>query len=222
MDLNLRSLKTEYHDLHPKTSSFLTAPASVSFKKRGSKRFARSINCKAYAHMGYDSLGRIYFFITGNTHNDDFRIVISKWHILQMLKLHLTLRPIRKANDCKLWFNENQLSKAEIEKIDLESITFKELSEEHKKIKEKLERNIQRASPEDKRKAERQLQELIELQCKIDILKGIDNAKKALKAASENEKKRDQVKTGKNKLLELPKLPEYPELMEITGKWKNR
>ena len=120
MDLNLRSLKTEYHDLHPKTSSFLTAPASVSLKKRGGNRFTRDVNCKAYTHMGYDSLGRIYFYITGNTHREDLRIIVSKIAILQMLKFHLTLRPIRKPNGHKLWLNERQLSKAEIEKIDLE------------------------------------------------------------------------------------------------------
>ncbi|MGE5473729.1 MAG: hypothetical protein ACM3UU_05865 [Ignavibacteriales bacterium] len=196
MDLDFKPPKTTYYNLYPRADNFLTAPASLAFKKIGAKKFTRSVNCKATAHLGFDRKGRIYFYITGNTHRDNFRIIVSKWSLLQMLKFHLTLRPIRKQTGHKVWLNERQLSKAEIEKVNMESITFKELSEEYKEIKDKLERRIQTASPENKRKAEWQLQEMIELQCKIDVLAGIEKSKKFLdlKAGSSQKKHNKNIK----------------------------
>jgi hypothetical protein len=221
MDLDFKPPKTTYYNLHPRADNFMTAPASLAFKKIGTKKFTRSVNCKAKVNLGFDRKGRIYFYITGNTYRENFRIIASKWSLLQMLKFHLTLRPIRKPDGHKVWLNERQLSKAEIEKVNMESITFKELSEEYKEIKDKLERYIQKTSPENRKKAERQLQEIVELQCKIDVLAGIEKSREILQLkAGRNQKTPD--KNIKLNLPELPKLPQYPELMEITGKWKPR
>ncbi|AKB26291.1 hypothetical protein MSMTP_2822 [Methanosarcina sp. MTP4] len=223
MDLNMKPLTAPILNPFPKGDNFLTAPASISFKKRGETTgYQSSVNCKGYAHLGFDKKGRIYFSVIGSTYNDDFRVVVSKWHLLQMLKFHLTLRPIRKVNDSKLWLNERQLSRSEMDKIDLESISFKELSEAHEEVKEKLEIYITRASPEGKKKAERQLQELVELQCKIEVLAGIEKTREILVQDSKSEIKKGKGQQKEQKLPELPKLPEYPELMEITGKWKRR
>lgn len=222
MDLNMKPLTAPILNPFSKGDNFLTAPASISFKRRGEKGYISNVNCKGYAHLGFDKKGRIFFSVIGNTYNDDFRVVVSKWHLLQMLKFHLALKPIRKVNDSKLWLNERQLSKNDMKKIDLESITFKELSEAHEEVKVKLESYITRASPEGKRKAERQLQELVELQCKIDVLAGIEKTREILEQDSKSEIKKGKGQQKEKKLPELPKLPEYPELMEITGKWKRR
>lgn len=52
MDLDFKPPKTTNFNLYPRADNFLTVPASLAFKKIGAKKFTRSVNCKAKAHLG--------------------------------------------------------------------------------------------------------------------------------------------------------------------------
>ncbi|MCC4771278.1 hypothetical protein FXV91_14235 [Methanosarcina sp. DH2] len=205
----------------PQRGYLLAAPASISFKKKGGKKYQSSLTCKAKAYLGFNKAGKIIFSVVGSTNDENIKITVSKYYLLQMLMCHLCLRPIQKGSQQNLWDYKGILKKNGVVPIDLEGKSLDEIKDEYQQVKSLLEEFLSVASLKDQEKAKKQYENLIEAKYKIDVLTEIERSQKILDLMNPPKEIR---KKEINKLsLHFTKESEADEpLHYLSGTWRKK
>lgn len=203
-----------------KRGYIFSAPAAIYFKKRGQKKYQSSILCKAKAYMGYTSAGKIQISFVGNTFDQDIKIVVSKWNLLQLILYHLSLRPIKKSSkQTEIWEGREVLKRNGIFPVDLEGKDLEVIKEEYHRVKTLLEEFLLKANKKDQEIAQAQFLRLLEAQYKISVLTEIERTWKLLETFNVKAKTGKKEKTDQNMLLSDVS-ESHKNLHYLSGKWK--
>ncbi|KKG16011.1 hypothetical protein EO98_04750 [Methanosarcina sp. 2.H.T.1A.6] len=199
----------------------MAAPASISFKKKGGKKYQSSIICKAKAYLGFNRAGKLMINFTGCTHTEDIRIVVSKFYLLEMLKFNLAIRPIKKSKQDNLWVGKETLKKNGVVPFDLEGKSLDEIRDEYQIVRGLLEEFLPTTSEKDKEVAQKQFESLVETQLKIEVLSEIERSRKLLERMNppRDTRKKEIVK---QKLPSIEGLQIDEGLHYLSGTWTEK
>ena len=136
-------------------------------KKAGTKKYRKDKWFKGYAELNMRSNGAIEFNIRIGNGARDYKIPIGKWSLFQMFLFHLSIRPIWQT---KAEFYPDKSIK-EVIYEDIDRIPIRELIERYDDAVENLRMITPTMTGNHKKHAERQMEQLLGRQWKIDLLR---------------------------------------------------
>ena len=141
----------------------------MSKKSYSKKPYRKDKWFKGYAELNKRSNGAIEFVIKINNGARAYKIAVSKWALFQMFLFHLSLRPIWQTK-CE-FFRSPELKKVEYEDID--HVPISKVIEDYDEAVDHLQMIIPTMTGDHKEHAERQMEQLLGRQWKIDLLRQI-------------------------------------------------
>jgi len=166
------------HPIVTKTKYLLRVPAAAQIKRHTERRY-HPVRGKTYAYLGFDSLKNLRVHICINTTTESTKITLSKWNLLQILKLSLLLRPIDKPKNTKIWGFDGHMDEF-LE--DVGNINFSAEDLRKRLIKAKVDLQVFMAmNPRRKKEAEMQLEEILHMQRRIEALSEVERIEKKVR-----------------------------------------
>jgi len=204
----------------PERGYVFSAPAAIYFKNRRDKKYQSSMTCKAKAFLGFDSVGKLHVSFVGNTHQENIKIVVSKWNLLQLILCHLSLRPIqRSSKQTEIWKGREVLKRNGILPVDLEGKDLDGIKEEYQRVKTLLEEFLPIANKKDQELAQKQFLELLKAQYKISVLTEIEKTQELIEILNPRKEARKKETMDQNlQIINESESSEY--LHRISGTWK--
>ena len=204
----------------PGRGYIFSAPAAIYFKKRGEKRYQSSLLCHAKAFLGFNSAGKLQVSFVGNTFEQDIKIVVSKWNLLQLILCHLSLRPIQRSfKQTEVWEGREVLKRNGILPVDLEGKDLDGITDEYHRIRTLLEEFLPEANKKDQEIAQKQFLKLLEAQYKISVLTEIERTWKVLETLNPQKEARKKENTDQN--LQFTNESEGSKSLHyLSGTWK--
>ena len=145
-------------------------PIHVLSKKSYTKKpYRKDKWFKGYAELNMRRNGAIEFNLRIGNNARDYKIAVSKWALFQMFLFHLSLRPIWQTK-CE-FFRSPELKKVEYEDID--HVPISKVIEDYDEAVDHLQMIIPTMTGDHKEHAERQMEQLLGRQWKIDLLRQI-------------------------------------------------
>jgi hypothetical protein len=206
----------------PERGYVFSAPAAIYFKKRGEKKYQSSVLCRAKAFLGFNSAGKLQVSFVGNTFEQDIKIVVSKWNLLQLILYHLSLRPIKKSSkQTEIWEGRAILKRNGILPVDLEGKDLDGIKEEYQRVKTLLEEFLPEANKNDQEIAQAQFLKLLEAQYKISVLTEIERTRKLLETLNPQKEARKKETMDKNlQIINESESSKY--LHRLSGTWNQK
>ena len=146
-------------------------PIHVLSKKAHTKKpYRKDKWFKGYAELNMRRNGAIEFNLRIGNGARDYKIAVSKWALFKMFLFHLSLRPIWQTK-CE-FFRSPELKKVEYEDID--QIPISKVMDDYVDAVDNLKMIIPTMTGDHKEHAERQMEQLLGRQWKIDLLRQIE------------------------------------------------
>ena len=173
-----------YHPIVTKTKYLLRVPATAQIKKHSERRYL-PIKGNSYAYLGFDSKKNLRVHLCINTVTGSTRITLSKWSLLQILKLSLILRPIDKPKDAKIWSYDNNLAEF---LNDMENVDFSAEDLRKKLLKTEVDLRVFMAkAPRRQKDAEKLLEEILYLERRIQALAAVEKIERNVRELTASE-----------------------------------
>jgi hypothetical protein len=150
-------------------------PITVYTKKARSPHidYVRDEYTQGYLYLDIDNGGNIRMVLRFGNSRVSYKIHLPKWGVFQMFLYHLALRPIYKT-DCNLWVDEKIENPVFHEDID--HILPEKIMSSYSRAVQHLHRIIPRMSEKGREMAEKQLENLLSRERKIDVINQIQKS----------------------------------------------
>ena len=152
-------------------------PIHVLSKKSYTKKpYRKDKWFKGYAELNMRRNGAIEFNLRIGNNARDYKIAVSKWALFQMFLFHLSLRPIWQTKEFDDDGNRKFWADPRIEQVvyeDIDHVPISKVIEDYDEAVDHLQMIIPTMTGDHKEHAERQMEQLLGRQWKIDLLRQI-------------------------------------------------
>lgn len=173
-DFDPGQLFNEFNRLPQKYKYLAKAPIEIQRRPKNSNRYSHSYLDKGAVYLAMSRDRRLWIHIIFHNSKDSVKVVVSKWYLLQLLLCHLSFKPILPMPKKKLWFNTRV---REIKPLDLDKLDPVEVQKDYYEALQHMREVIPYMSGEAKEKAQKQLENLLNREWQIDLIRRIQYCK---------------------------------------------